>query len=329
MNGRRRYVPVVHGAVDGRPDEADTAAATDAVAAALARLGYDTEVLRVDLDLGRLEALRRSGPCAVFNMVEALEGNCALAHLVPAVLEHFGLACTGAPSQALAATACKIATKRILAVAGIPTPAWSADGSGLPAGAPVIVKSASEHGSLGIDGGSVVDAARAREEIAAREARFGGRFFAETFIDGREFNVALLDGGSGPELLPVAEIMFDGFAPGVPRVVDYRAKWDEGSFAYVHTPRRFDFPDADSGLLDDLRRLALAAWDVLGLSGYARIDFRVDAAGRPFVLEANPNPGLGADAGFVAQAARAGIGFDRLIERIVMAAVASVRRQAA
>src|SRR3546814_16493468 len=91
---------------------------------------------------------------------------------------------------------------------------WSSDvcssdlGSGFAAGEQVIVKSDTEHASLGLDAASVVPAAEARREIAARQQRFGRPFFAEAFIDGREFNLSVLETAGGPRVLPVAELLF-------------------------------------------------------------------------------------------------------------------------
>src|SRR3546814_4908817 len=85
-------------------------------------------------------------------------------------------------------------------------------------------------------------------------------------------------------------ILFVDFPPGRPRIVDYEAKWAPESDAYANTPRRFDLAADDAALAAELSRLALDAWHLFGLAGYARVDFRVDAAGRPTILEVNLNP---------------------------------------
>jgi D-alanine-D-alanine ligase len=128
-------------------------------------------------------------------------------------------------------------------------------------------------------------------------------------------------------VLPVAEILFVDFPPDRPRIVDYEAKWQADAFAYANTPRCFDFPAEDAALLAELERLALEAWRLFGLGGYARVDFRVDGAGRPTILEINVNPCLAPDAGFVAAAERAGLDYDSVIGSIVTAA--KERRQEA
>lgn len=320
-------VPVIHGAAADRPDEADTIASARTVAAALKRLGYTTQVLRVGLDLSSLAGLTARRPVAVFNLVEALDGDSALAQMAPATLEHFGLPYTGSGVAAHHLTLNKTDAKRRLAAAGLATPRWSSDGSGFAAGTRVIVKSETEHASLGIDAGSVVAAGQAAAEIAARQVRFGGRFFAEAFVEGREFNLSILETASGPQVLPPAEILFIDFPADRPRIVDYEAKWENDAFAYSHTPRSFDFPPADHALLKTLEIMALDAWRLFGLAGYARVDFRVDGQGRPAILEVNLNPCLAADAGFVAAAERAGLSYDAVIGAIV--AAASQRQEAA
>jgi D-alanine-D-alanine ligase len=143
------------------------------------------------------------------------------------------------------------------------------------------------------------------------------------FIEGREFNLTVLGGAGGPRVLPPAEIDFGAFPDGKPHIVGYRAKWDAGSFEFHHTPRRFDFPQEDGGLLDHLTMLALRAWDEFGLRGYARVDFRVDRAGQPWILEVNANPCLAPDAGLAAAVQHSGIGYDRAIQWIVEDAACS------
>ncbi|MCW5730388.1 MAG: D-alanine--D-alanine ligase [Alphaproteobacteria bacterium] len=327
MNGRP-LVPVIHGAAADRPDEADTRVAAESVAQALANIGCVTEIVHLDLDLGVLEALGRRRPDAVFNLVEALRGDCALALMVPLVLEHLGLRYTGAGAAAWAATLSKTGTKRHLAAAGLPTPAWIEAGTTQQLPGRVIVKSDTEHASLGIDAASVTSGAGAVAEIGRRERRHGGRFFAESFIEGREFNLSLIEEAGRPRVLPPAEIEFIDFPPERPRIVDYEAKWLAGSFAHDHTPRRFDFPPTDRPLLERLCALALECWTLFRLKGYARVDFRVDGAGQPWILEVNLNPCLTPDAGFFAAASRAGLDYPAMVRSILDAALAA-RRQAA
>jgi D-alanine-D-alanine ligase len=118
----------------------------------------------------------------------------------------------------------------------------------------------------------------------------------------------------------VAEIHFVDYPADRPRIVDYEAKWLAGSFAFDHTPRHFIEDGADASLVAELRRLALECWRLFGMRGYARVDFRVDAAGRPWVLEVNANPCLSPDAGLMAVAERAGLTVTDVIAMIAAAA---------
>lgn len=316
-----RLLPVLHGATCERPDEADTLRVAGWIAGVLEGLGYQAPLIHLDGGLTALDELSALRPDAVFNLVEALDGDATGAALAAERLEDLGLAFTGCDAIAIRAYLSKDSVKTALVAGGLPTPDWSLDGNGLAEGR-VIVKSLTEHASLGIDAASVVPGEEAAAEIARRESAFGGSFFAEAFIEGREFNIALLGSWDDAIVLPHAEITFDIFPADRPRIVDYEAKWEEGGFAYENTPRRFDFPEKDRALLKTLSRLSLHTWRRLGLSGYARIDFRVDSGGQPWIVDVNANPCLAPDAGFIAAASRAGLGPEKVIRQIVQIALA-------
>ena len=320
-------VIVLHGKVaeDAGKDELDVLVQRDAVSMALGDLGYNAAALPFSLDLqGVARELRDLRPAFVFNLVESVEGRGRLIHLAPALLDHLQLPYTGSRTEAIFLTSNKLLGKGILRAAGIPTPPWYTlhdfPGQPLAHGGPYIVKSVWEHASIGLDEESLVWATSAdelRRVLGERRDRLAGSCFAETYIDGREFNLAILADREGPEVLPPAEMRFEGYPPGKPRLMDYRAKWDEDSFEYRHTERSFVFPDEDRELLENLARIALECWRAFELQGYARVDFRVDRDGRPWVLEVNANPCLSPDAGFAAAADRAAIVYSQVIARIV------------
>ncbi len=297
-------------------------------AGALETLGFATEVIGLTPDLAQLDALPSRRPLVVFNLADAVNGDGRLAPMVPARLEALGLNYTGCSTSAWLDTLSKIGTKLKLAHAGLPTPSWSEDGKGLDADAPVIVKPVWEHGSLGLDEGSVMRGADAARAIAERNLRWKTEHFAEAFLAGREFNLALLDGPSGPTVLPIAEILFEGFAAQTPRIVGYDAKWTPDSAAYIGTPRRFGLEAENPELAVKLRELALACWQLFALSGYARVDFRLDAQGEPSILEVNMNPCLSPDAGFAAAAKEAGYSYEAMIGAIVEASLGALQATA-
>ena len=290
-------------AAQGPPDQSDTLIEARAIAAVLGEIGFDAVVVPVDLDLAALErSLADLGPRVVVNLVESLEGRGRLLHLVPALLESLELPFTGCSSSALALTSHKVLAKRELRAAEIPTPVLFEQGSA--SGDAWIVKSVWEHASLGLDDASIVTGSAVADALAARRAEYGGEWFAEEFVAGRELNVALIATGDGPRVLPVAEIRFDDFPADKPRIVGYAAKWDTASFEYRSTPRAFDVEPA---IAHRVGEIALACWRLFRLDGYARVDFRVDGQGEPWVLEVNANPCLSPDAGFAAALAEAGV----------------------
>ncbi len=318
-------------AADARADETDVLDQVQAVTAALDELGHQHEVLTMTRDLERAAAgLRRAAPDVVFNLVESLDGNGRSVELAPVLLDRLGLAYTGSGVEATRAAASKIASKRVLIEHRLPTPRWLsidqlAASPPVPAGR-YILKSVWEHGSLGLEPDCVVHADRAeplREELEQRLQRLGGAAFAEAYVQGREFNLALLAHDGGVAHLPPAEIRFADADQEAVHIVGYRAKWSPGSAEDEGTPRSFVVTAADRQLVAHLQTLAATTWHAFGLRGYARIDFRVDAAGQPWIIDVNTNPCLSPDAGFAAAVRAAGLPFARAVERVLAAAISS------
>ncbi|MEX2482225.1 MAG: hypothetical protein WD928_15310, partial [Gammaproteobacteria bacterium] len=311
---KRSFVPVVHAASAERADERDTVEAAERVAAALERIGHASELVSFRPHDGMLEALVKRQPTAVFNLVEAIDGDGRAMVLAPWAFDRHGLSYTGNGFAACLLTASKLATKGLLIAHGLSTPALIGT---CDTDREVILKPVWEHASFGIDSASVVAASGRERALAARAARFGQAFFAEAFVPGREFNVALLGSAGVPQVLPIQETLFVDWPQARARVVDYEAKWVTTSAAYRSTPRRFGLEQREPVLARSLTTLAERVWQVCELRGYARVDFRVGDDGEPMVIDVNANPGLGPDAGFVAAAAAAAIDFDQLIARLV------------
>ncbi len=332
---------------DRSPSDLDVLNQRDAVSEALRRLGHETEAWSCTLDLARTKRqLEADRPDVVFNLVESLAGTDRLMAAGPLLLDALRIPYTGVPTAALLTTNGKLTTKQRLHDARLPTAPWFTTDStgwrGLPwpdahgctersptATAqlvPVIIKAIWEHASFHMDDGAIVspesDASLAAL-LRTREKATGQPHFAEPYVAGREFNLSVLAAESGPQVLPPAEIDFTAYPADKPQIVGYQAKWDEASFEYHHTPRRFDFPPSDSQLLAELGQLAIGCWHQFGLRGYARVDFRVDGQGRPWILEVNSNPCLSLDAGFAAAVERAEMTYDEAIRQIVQDALAN------
>jgi D-alanine-D-alanine ligase len=330
-------VAVVHNAVtdDSAPDERDVLVQTESVLDALGHRAHEAFTVPCSLALDRVkDRLEQIRPDIVFNLVESLGGQGRLAHLFPALLDTMMLPYTGSPTLTLLATTHKIMAKERLAISGLRTPAWLgpyppeplslAPANSLRRGPAEtdlwIVKSVWEHASFGMEEDALlacVAEAEIETVLKERAPRLKGSCFAEAFVDGREFNLAVLAGPNGPQILPPAEIIFEGYDDHKPRIVGYRAKWAEDSYEYHHTPRRFDFPLEDDGLLARLEADAASCWQIFGIGGFARVDFRVDSHGTPWILEVNANPCLSPDAGFAAALTQAGLSYPDAVEKIL------------
>jgi D-alanine-D-alanine ligase len=321
MKGKK--VVILHNQVtkDSPKDELDVLVQVDAVFKSLAELGYQPVTVPFSLDFEKnIRAIKKLDPLFVFNLVESVEGNGQLIHLGPALLDHLGLPYTGNSQEAIFVTSNKILSKKLLQLAGIASPPWlwaeNPQETAAPDAGTYLLKSVWEHASCWFDESSIVQVSGAAElrSLLEKKNRSGrGQFFAEKYIAGREFNLAILTG----EFLPVSEIQFVEYPEDKLRIVDFRAKWEEESFEYTHTPRSFEFAEADQPLLVELRAMAGRCWDFFNLGGYARVDFRVDGHNRPWVLEINTNPCLSPDGGFHAAADQNNLSFTDLVERIV------------
>jgi D-alanine-D-alanine ligase len=223
------------------------------------------------------------------------------------MLDLAGLRYTGSNHIASAAAMDKDLSKRLFRAAGVPTADWlmspaSADEVVRTLGLPVVVKPNKQGSTVGL---SVVRDAARLEAAVQLGHRYDDEVMIEKFVAGREFTVGILDG----QALPVGEII----APG--EVFDYQSKYQVGGAREV-------FPaDIPSSEVATLQRHALAAHRALKLGAYSRVDFRRDAAGGFWCLEANSLPGMTATS-LLPQAARAaGIDFPTLLAKICAGAV--------
>lgn len=286
-----------------------------------AALGCDHVEIETLADVER--AVRHIRPEVVFNACETLGGRSENEPLVPQLLERMRVAFTGNAARTLRRCLEKSAATETLRAAGVLVPATFTSPDDVPPSAyPLIVKPDCEDGSVGIEESSVVaDEAALRRAFSAHAAE-GRRAIAQTYVEGREIAVAFL--GSEPRILPPGEILYDEetFA-GRARILTYASKWDEGSRDYGAT--RSVGAALGAG---ELARIALAtrgAVRALGMRDYGRVDFRLDAAGRAFVIDANPNCDLSSDGGFMRAAARAGLSYADAIRAIVSSALARAR----
>ena len=242
----------------------------------------------------------------------ALHGGAGEDGRIQAVLDLAGLAYTGSNHIASATAMDKDLSKRLFRAADVPTPAWlmapvDADAVGTALGWPVVVKPNKQGSTVGL---SIVRAPSALPAALEVAGRFDDEVMVERFVPGREVTVGILGGVA----LPVGEIITPG------EVFDYQAKYQKGGAREV-------FPaDLSASATAEVQRLGVRAHEALKLGVYSRIDFRLDAAGQFWCLEANSLPGM-TSASLLPQAAQAmGIDFAELCERICRAALERHRR---
>lgn len=264
--------------------------------------GYRTALLGLKQDPTVLwTELRRRKPAVVFNLFEGNLDHAETESYVAGLLQWKGVPFTGCPSQALTIARGKHLAKDLLRGAGLPT-ADCMVVRDLPVPAcqlewPVIVKPAHQDASVGLAQESVcTNQIQLDARVQYILETYGAPVLVEEFIDGREFNVALME---LPELryLPPAEIIFPREREDFWPILTYDGKWKRDSEEYRITPPKCP-ADITPRLAERLGNIALQAYRLMGCRDYARVDFRVRPNGRPFILEVNPNPDISEDAGF-------------------------------
>jgi D-alanine-D-alanine ligase len=278
----------------------------DVVTRALLEGGHQTVAFGVD-GLAQLAGfMTEDRPDIIFNCCESLNRNAAMEMNVAALYELFAIPFTGSSALTLGISLNKALAKMIFQGCGILTPPYAVFPPGVvlqtPAlEFPLIVKPLCEDGGIGIDENSLVET----EKDLSHRVRFIWREFnqpalVEEFIDGRELSVAVL--ATSPDrliTLPISEIVFSGLRGKTARIVGYEAKWlVDSDYYHATTPRcPADLPAA---MREAVQTIALRAARATGLRDYGRIDLRARFRDNViFVLEANPNPDIGCDSGFV------------------------------
>jgi D-alanine-D-alanine ligase len=313
----------------GHPDfesECDILNTVDAVNLALADAGFEVNRLGVGKDVRvLLDGLSSWPPDVVFNLFEGIADHGQTEAYVAGLLEWSGVPFTGSPAEPLVLARSKHLAKYLFQGAGLPTPPFcivekprsfrcSLDW-------PVIVKPASEDGSAGLDQGSVVtNETDLDERIAHLLAAYGPPILVEEFIEGRELNVAWIEGSQHPKLI-ISEIIFADASPGYWPIVTYDAKWRPRSYEFKATPPRSP-ADVSPELARQLQALAQNAFRLLGCRDYARADFRVRPPGEIYLLEVNPNPDFSPSAGLAGGLSAIGIPYAQFAVDLVRAALA-------
>jgi D-alanine-D-alanine ligase len=264
----------------------------------------------------QLADFKNSKNIVFFNIAEAVYNKGELNHFIPAIMDCFNYKYSGNSTNSLFVTTNKLLTKKVLSEAGLRTPDWYifSDLNCLYEDKNYIIKPIREDASIGIEEKSIIDISEVKKLNKSKLNKLRGSFIEE-YIDGREFNVSILSDNGEPIVLPIAEIDFVDFPDDKPKIVGYDAKWNESSFEYSNTVRKFN--TIDNSLVQQLKSIAKQCWYLFDLKGYARIDFRVNSEGEVFILEINANPCIAANSGFIASIKEAGISFNDMFNKIM------------
>jgi D-alanine-D-alanine ligase len=293
------------------------------VMSTLTAMGHEVRALAVHDDLGEIRRLHEEWkPHIAFNLLEGFDDITIFDQNVVSHLELLKLPYTGCNPRGLLLARDKSLSKKLLAYHRIAVPEFEVFRMGRPVRRhkgltfPLIVKSLTQEASIGISQASVVDSdEKLKERVAFIHDSIGTAAIVEQYIEGREIYVGVI-GNQLLQALPVWELFFSNMPEGSRRIATDRVKWS------VKYQKKYGIDsgaakELDPVKADELQHVCKRAYRALELSGYARIDLRLDGDGNAWVLEANPNPQIAKGEDFAASAERAGMNYEAVLQRII------------
>lgn len=293
------------------------------VLAGLEALGHEARPLGMRDDLGavRREILKWK-PHVAFNLLEEFHGVAVYDYHVVSYLELMRQPYTGCNPRGLLLAHDKALSKKILTYHRISTPHFSV----FPLGRaprpprrltfPMLVKSVVEDASLGISQDSIVtNEKRLIERVTFVHEQVKSDAIVEEYIEGRELYVGVI-GNQRLQTLPVWEMLFTKMPDGMPRIATAKVKWD-AKYQQKYGIETRAAENLPPGVDERITKLCKRMYRLLSLSGYARMDLRLTANGRIYVLEANPNPNLEYGEDLAESAHTVGISYEALLQRIL------------
>jgi D-alanine-D-alanine ligase len=294
-----------------------------AVVSTLRKLGHEVTALGVKSDLEVIRgAVEHWKPHIAFNLLEEFDGVAVYDQNVVSYLELLRVPYTGCNPRGLMLARDKALSKQVMSYHRIPypdfmvvplhrmvrRPKWLAF--------PLIVKSVSEEASLGISQASIVeDEDKLRERVAFIHDSVGTGALVERYIEGRELYVGVM-GNAHLQVLPVWELVMDKMPDEAKRIATERVKWSR-KYQDKYGIRSGEAKNLPDGAAEKVQHLAKRVYRALGLSGYARIDMRMDEAGNIYVLEANPNPQIADDEDFAESARKVDLPYKDLLQELI------------
>jgi D-alanine-D-alanine ligase len=293
------------------------------VISTLTAMGHEVQPLGVHDDLGEIRRVSTEWkPHIAFNLLEGFDDITIFDQNVVSHLELLKLAYTGCNPRGLLLARDKSLSKKLFSYHRIAVPESEVVRMGRPIRRPkrlpfpLIVKSLTQEASIGISQASVVDTdEKLKERVAFIHESIGTAAIVEQYIEGRELYVGIL-GNQQLQALPVWELFFTNMPDGAKRIATDRVKWSvkyQKKYGIDSGPAK----DLSEDVQTDIQHVCKRAYRALELSGFARIDLRLDATGKPWVIEANPNPQIARGEDFAASAEKIGLSYETVLQRII------------
>jgi len=293
------------------------------VVAALEKLDHEFRIVPVEDDLKPIrDAIAEFHPQICFNLLMQFHDSGTYESAIVSWLELRKQPYTGCNPRGLLVASDKALSKKVLTYHRVRVPGFFTIGIGrgikaLPKGLafPLFVKSASEHASQGIAHASIVrDEEQLRERVEFVHRNVGTGALCERYVEGRELTIGVL-GNTRLETGPVWEVFMEKLPESAPNILTSHMKWNRAYQKRIGL--RTGPADLPARKLAEIDRLARRIYHVLGLSGFARIDMRMDEEGNVWVLEANPNPDLCHGEDFAEGFEKRGYEYEELVQKIL------------
>lgn len=293
------------------------------VVTTLRKLGHEVKPLGVKNDLGVIRtAVEEWKPHIAFNLLEEFDGISVYDQNVVSYLELLHMPYTGCNPRGLMLARDKVLSKQLFSFHQIPFPEFIVVPQGRtvkrPKGLlfPLIVKSVTEEASLGISQASIVhEDGKLKERVAFIHLSVGTGALVERYIEGRELYVGVFGNGH-LQALPVWELKMDKLPDEARRIATERVKWSR-KYQDKYGITSKEAKGLPEGKAEEIQNLAKRVYRALGLSGYARIDMRMDERGHVYVLEANPNPQIAHNEDFADSAEKASYPYKNLLQELL------------
>jgi D-alanine-D-alanine ligase len=292
------------------------------VISTLKSLGHEVQPLGLYDDLGVIStAIQDFDPHIAFNLLEEFHGYPLYDQHVVSFLELMRQPYTGCNPRGLTLAHDKALSKMVLSYHKVQVPRFIV----FPMNRkivrprrlkfPLLVKSVSEEGSVGIARASVVhDDEKLAERVEFIHRQTNTHALVEEYIAGREIYVGVI-GNRRVQTYTPWELVMPNLPEGAPNIATLKVKWDPAYQEKIGLVTQA--ADLPVDLTKRIERLSKRIYSLLFLSGYARLDYRLTEEGELYLLEANPNPNIADGDDFAESAAHSGIPYDALLQKII------------